>query len=82
MKVSPVTAAGRRLLGWGVTDDEPRSARCYAFDLQVGGAITIALPVARAVILMRRKYLVRTQDGSPTGATWLWSVTSCATVRN
>jgi len=41
MKVSPVTAAGRRLLGWGVTDDEPRSARCYAFDLQVGGAITI-----------------------------------------
>lgn len=63
MKISPASVAGRRLLGWGVTEDELRRTRFYAFDLQAGGAITIALPMKRAAVLMKRKYLVRTQQG-------------------
>lgn len=63
MKIAAGSVAGIRLIGWGVTELELRRTRIYAFDLQVGGAITIALPMKRAWILIKRRYLV----GSPEG---------------
>ena len=63
MKISPDSVAGKRLLGFGVTDSELAKARLLHWNAQLGGAITVALPFGRVVILMKSRYLPVGSDG-------------------
>ncbi|MBI4305350.1 MAG: hypothetical protein HY678_03425 [Chloroflexi bacterium] len=63
MRIRPETPAGRRLLSWGVTATHLGRTRIFGWDLQRGGAITIALPLRLALIPIRRRYLVRDAQG-------------------
>jgi hypothetical protein len=64
MRIEATSVGGRRLIGWGVSSVELGRARLFRWDRQKGGAITIALPFNRAVILLRNRYLVRAPDGT------------------
>jgi hypothetical protein len=64
MRIAPDSVAGRRMIGWGVSPVELGRARLFRWDRQKGGAITVALPFNRALILMRGRYLTRGADGA------------------
>lgn len=66
MKIGPDSVAGRRLLGWGVTERELERARLYRWNWQKGGAITVALPFKRAFIFLQSRYLVTGGGGDLT----------------
>ena len=74
MKIDPASAAGALLVQFGVTPDELRAASFHRWDLQLGGAITVALPGRRARILMRSHYLPTGADGQLTVGSHLSTV--------
>ena len=47
----------------GVELSELEAARIYAFDWQLGAAITLAVPILGPVILIKRKWLAYDADG-------------------
>ena len=67
MKISPNTAAGKHLLGeahdahgpheLGVDPEDLRKAYIVPFNLQLGGAITLPVPLLGAIILIKSKHL-------------------------
>ena len=68
MKISPDSGVGRRLLGFGVTEEEIAATHVFCWDMQVGAAVTLPLPNGAAVVLAKDRYLPqdptgRLQDG-------------------
>lgn len=68
MRIDPASRPGRRLVGLGVTEEQLRFVRFYAFDLQLGGAVTLAVPFWGCVILARRTYLQVDSEDSAVSA--------------
>jgi hypothetical protein len=63
MKISPLSPAGRKLLSLGVGEAELNAASFHRFNWQVGGAITLAMPGGRCLIMMKSKYLKTDESG-------------------
>jgi hypothetical protein len=63
MKINPQGRAGQALISWGVTERDLRAASFFKCNLQFGGAITLALPMGRCIVLPRSKYLKPGPDG-------------------
>ena len=63
MKISPDSVVGRRLLGFGVTEEELAATYVFRWDLQPGAAGTFPLSDRKAVILAKSRYLPQDRDG-------------------
>lgn len=57
MKISPDSVVGRRLLGFGVTEEELAATGVFQWDVQPGAAGTFPLSGESAVILAKGRYL-------------------------
>jgi hypothetical protein len=63
MRIAPESAAGQRLLAWGVTERELRAARLFRWDLQKGGAVTLPVFFGRSLIFAKSRYVARDERG-------------------
>ena len=57
MNISPDSVVGRRLLGFGVTEEELAATRVFQWDVQPGAAGTSPLSGETATILAKGRYL-------------------------
>ena len=62
MKIAPASPSAERLMQHGVKLRELKAARIYVFDMQLGAAITLPIPILGPLILIKRKWLVFDDD--------------------
>ncbi len=63
MKIQPDSVAGRRLLAFGVTEEEMAATHVFCWDCQFGAAVTLPLSDRAAVILAKSRYLPQASVG-------------------
>ena len=62
MQIPLDSPSAARLTQHGVKRRELKAARIFVFDLQLGGAITLPIPILGPVILIKRQWLVFDDD--------------------
>ena len=62
MKIALESPSAERLMQHGVDPGELKATRIYVFDMQLGAAITLPVPVLGPIILIKRKRLVFDED--------------------
>ena len=67
MKIALDSPSAERLEQHGVAQLELEAARIYAFDMQLGAAVTLPIPILGPVILIKREWLVFDDDGELAG---------------
>ena len=63
MKIAPASAAGQKLMSFGVTAQELDAASFLRLDWQFGSAVTLALPGGKCLVLIKGKYLEKDETG-------------------
>lgn len=62
MKIDLDSPSAERLMQHGVKIRELKAARIFVFDMQLGAAITLPIPILGPVILIKRRWLVFDDD--------------------
>lgn len=62
MKIALESPSAQRLMQHGVRHRELKAARIYVFDMQLGAAITLPIPILGPTILIKRSWLVFDDD--------------------
>lgn len=63
MNISPNSVVGRRLLGFGVAEEELAATHVFRWDLQLGAALVVPLSDHTAVILVKSRYVPQCSEG-------------------